>query len=57
MRDNEKLLRKKHTFVFDITGRSMKGWWMIEPDGHRAAKQLRGWVKEGVEFALALPPK
>ena len=53
----EKLLNKKHTRVFDITGRPMKGWLMVEPDGCKTAKQLRGWVREGVEFALTLPAK
>jgi TfoX N-terminal domain len=54
---HEKLLKKKHTRVFDITGRPMRGWLMVEPDGCKTAKQLSGWVKEGVEFALTLPAK
>jgi hypothetical protein len=54
---HEKLLKKKHTRVFDITGRPMKGWLMVEPDGCKPAKQLSAWVKEGFEFALTLPAK
>jgi hypothetical protein len=54
---HEILLKKKHTRVFDITGRPMKGWLMVEPEGCKTAKQLSIWVKEGVEFALTLPPK
>lgn len=54
---HEKLLKKKHTRVFDITGRPMKGWLMVEPDGCRTAKQVNAWVKEGIEFALTLPAK
>lgn len=54
---HEKLLKKKHTRVFDITGRPMKGWLMVEPDGTKTAKQIASWVKEGIEFALTLPPK
>ncbi|HEY5728491.1 MAG TPA: TfoX/Sxy family protein [Anaerolineales bacterium] len=54
---HEKLLNKKHTRVFDITGRPMKGWLMVEPDGCKTAKQVSAWVKEGVEFALTLPAK
>jgi len=53
----DKLLKKPHTRIFDITGRPMKGWLMVEPDGCKTAKQLSAWVKEGVEFALTLPPK
>jgi len=55
--NHEKLLKKKHTHVFDITGRPMRGWLMVEPDGYKTAKQLSTWVKEGIEFALTLPPK
>jgi hypothetical protein len=35
----------------------MKGWLVVDPDGYKTAKQLSGWVKEGVEFALKLPAK
>jgi len=52
-----KLLKKPHAKIFDITGRPMKGWLMVEPEGCKTAKQLNAWVKEGVEFALTLPPK
>ena len=54
---HEKLLKKKHTRVFDITGKPMKGWLIVEPDGCKTAKQLADWVKTGVDFALTLPPK
>lgn len=51
------LLKKPHTKVFDITGKPMKGWLMVEPAGCKPARQLSSWVKEGIEFALTLPPK
>jgi TfoX/Sxy family transcriptional regulator of competence genes len=54
---HEKLLKKKGARVFDLTGRPMKGWLMVEPEGVKTATQLSAWVKEGVEFALTLPPK
>lgn len=54
---HEKLLKKTGAKIFDITGKPMKGWLMVEPDGCKARKQLSTWVKEGVEFALTLPPK
>jgi len=54
---HERLLKKKHTRVFDITGRPMKGWLMVEPEGCKTAKQVNTWVNEGVEFALTLPAK
>ena len=55
--NHDKLLKKTGAKVFDITGKPMKGWLMVEPNGCKTAKQLSTWVKEGVEFALTLPPK
>ena len=51
------LLKKPHAKPFDMTGRPMKGWLVIEADGCKTDRQLSTWVKEGVEFALTLPVK
>jgi len=51
------LLKKPHAKPFDLTGKPMKGWLLVEADGVKTPKQLGTWVKEGVEFALTLPPK
>lgn len=51
------LLKKPHAKPFDLTGKPMKGWLLVEADGVKTAKQLSVWVKEGVEFASSLPPK
>ena len=51
------LLKKPHAKPFDLTGKPMKGWLLVEADGVKTSKQLGTWVKEGVEFALTLPPK
>lgn len=51
------LLKKPHAKPFDLTGKPMKGWIVVEPDGVKTARQLSTWVREGVEFALTLPPK
>ena len=52
-----KLLARPHTKPFAMTGKPMKGWLVVETDGCKTAKQLSKWVKEGIEFALTLPPK
>jgi len=51
------LLKKPHVRPFDMTGRPMKGWLVVEADGCKTDKQLSTWVKEGVEFAVTLPTK
>jgi len=50
-------LKKAHTKPFDLTGKPMKGWLVVEPDGYKAARQLAQWVKTGIEFASTLSPK
>ncbi len=54
---HSKLLKKPHTKVFDITGKPMKGWLLVKPEGLKTNKQLSDWVSEGASFALTLPPK
>ncbi len=51
------LLKKPHAKPFDLTSKPMKGWLLVEAEGYKTAKQLSAWVKEGTDFALALPPK
>lgn len=51
------LLKKPHAKPFDLTGRPMKGWLLVEAGGCKTEKQLSTWVKEGVEFAYSLPSK
>ena len=51
------LLKKPHAKPFDLTGKPMKGWLIVEAAGVKTDKQLSAWVKEGLEFALTLPPK
>jgi len=54
---HEMFLKKKHAKPFALRGKPMKGWLLVEPDGCKTAKQLSAWIKEGVDFALTLPPK
>lgn len=51
------LLKESYAKPFDLTGRPMKGWLVVEAEGFKTDKQLNTWVKEGVGFASSLPPK
>jgi hypothetical protein len=42
--------------VFDITGRPMKGWILVGPEGQEP-RRLSGWVERGLAYASTLPPK
>ncbi len=53
----EAALKRPYIRPFDMTGRPMKGWIVVEPKGLATDKALQGWVDEGVAFARSLPPK
>jgi TfoX/Sxy family transcriptional regulator of competence genes len=42
---------------FDITGRPMRGWVMIDPSGARDDLEFAAWVEKAVTFVRTLPPK
>jgi hypothetical protein len=50
-------LAHPHAREFDLTGRPMRGWVTVAPDGYEADEDLNAWVKQGVEYALSLPAK
>ena len=50
-------LDEPHVVELDITGRPMKGWVMVEPDGIESDEQLSAWIARAIEFVRALPPK
>ena len=50
-------LEAPHVVEFDITGRPMKGWVVIEAEGIDTDKQLHGWIEGAVEFVGTLPRK
>lgn len=42
---------------FDMTGRAMRGWLVVEPPGFADDADLARWVALGVAVADSLPPK
>jgi hypothetical protein len=53
----EEALLEPHVKEFDITGRSMKGWVLVEPAGVADDRQLSGWIQRAVKFVAKLPAK
>ena len=53
----ERLLTESGVRVFDLTGRPMKGWLLVDPAGCAEDGDLRRWVDRGVAYARSLPPK
>ena len=50
-------LDQDHTTEFDLTGRSMTGWVMVEPDGLESREQLDAHLTAAYAFTRTLPPK
>jgi TfoX/Sxy family transcriptional regulator of competence genes len=50
-------LKKPNVREFDITGRPMKGWVLIEPDGIEQDRQLKEWIERARAFVETLPAK
>ncbi len=42
---------------FDITGKPMKGWVMVEEEGWERPSDLARWLELGRAYALSLPGK
>jgi hypothetical protein len=50
-------LREPNVREFDITGKAMSGWVMVEPAGVASDDELREWVSRCVAFVRTLPAK
>ncbi|HTU92352.1 MAG TPA: TfoX/Sxy family protein [Gemmataceae bacterium] len=53
----EEALLEPHVKEFDITGRPMKGWVLVEPKGVEDDDQLAGWIQRAMKFVGTLPAK
>lgn len=53
----EAALSEPNVIQFDVTGRPMRGWVMVEPDGIDSNAQLGDWIQRAVEFVGTLPKK
>ena len=50
-------LKGKHVRPFDITGRPMKGYVFVAPQGCATKPALKKWIDTSVAFVAMLPPK
>jgi TfoX/Sxy family transcriptional regulator of competence genes len=53
----DQAMQEPYTRQFDLTGRVMKGWVTVDPEGISSQADLERWVQAGLDFALTLPPK
>ena len=50
-------LLEPHVKEFDITGRPMNGWVLVEPEGIEDDDQLSAWIGRALKFVGNLPAK
>ncbi|MGO9569018.1 MAG: TfoX/Sxy family protein [Desulfomonilaceae bacterium] len=55
--NSKKAMALPFVHPFDITGRPMKGWVMVESRGFETDDALKEWLDQARQFAGALPPK
>ena len=53
----DKKLKQQHVRAFDITGKPMKGWVMVEDSGFKNNDKLRDWLNQARDFVRTLPSK
>ena len=55
--EGEEPLKEPHVKEFDITGRPMKGWVLVEPQGVEDDDQMSAWIQRAAKFVGKLPAK
>lgn len=55
--EGEVALREPHVRQFDITGRPMRNWVAVEPEGVEDDDQLKEWIERATTFVKTLPKK
>jgi hypothetical protein len=53
----EEALLEPHVRPFDITGKPMRGWVLVAPEGVARDDQLAEWIGKAIAFARTLPAK
>lgn len=53
----EKALNQRHARPMDFTGRPLKGFVYVVPDGLKTRRDLARWIGMGLTFVESLPAK
>jgi len=55
--EGDEALLEPHVKAFDITGKPMKNWILVEPEGVEDEDQLKDWIQRAAKFVGKLPKK
>jgi hypothetical protein len=56
-KESTEALKLSYTKPFDITGKPMKGWVMVEGRGFKTDEKLKSWLIKARTFVKTLAPK
>lgn len=54
---HERALRRPNAAPMDFTGKPLRGFVYVAPDGLKSARALQGWIDEGIRYVRSLPAK
>ncbi len=55
--DHDATQSRPHVKPMDITGKVMRGWAIVEPEGIATDEDLKWWIDRSAEFVQTLEPK
>jgi TfoX/Sxy family transcriptional regulator of competence genes len=55
--ESKEALKSSSVRPFDITGKPMKGWVMVEKAGFKSDEALKAWLAKAKGFVSTLPSK
>jgi TfoX/Sxy family transcriptional regulator of competence genes len=55
--ESDALLTSPGVRLFEMGGRSMRGWLSVDPEQVQTSETLAPWVERGLSFARSLPVK
>jgi hypothetical protein len=55
--EGEAAMLEPHVRAFDITGRPMRNWVAVGPEGVEDDDQLKAWIERATTFVRTLPKK
>jgi hypothetical protein len=55
LKASDDALLEPHVSEFNITGRAMKGWVLVEPEGVAEDGRMTAWIQRVVTFMRTLP--
>ncbi len=54
---HDEILAEPYTSLANMSGRIVKGWVLVDPEGIEFEEDLIVWINKGIKFTSSLPSK